>query len=137
VSDEKPAADSVEEVKPDVPAAPEPMPLFPRIKRQVFDVLHDDERNEVWIGLKLRQTMKGQKVYPNGLKGPVEDVEVNIDAIAAVVCLDSAKQEVLLALSRDSQLLNDKRNRQAALKGNGILDRLTAGLGKAFSGKPS
>lgn len=104
---------------------------FPTIKRQVFDVLHDDERNEVWIGMKLRQTVKARLSE----KGPIEDVEVNIDQISAIICLDSAKQEVIMALGRDSQLLNEKRQRQQALKANGVLGRLTDGLGRAFAGK--
>ena len=115
----------------DIPA--EPIVNFPAIKRQVFDVLHDDERNEVWIGMKLRQTVKGKRSE----NGPIEDIEVNIDGLSAIICLDAAKQEILMALGRDSQMLNEKRQRQNALKGNGILDRLTAGLGKALAGKPS
>ena len=111
----------------------EPDPIFPRIKRNLFDVLHDDERNEVWIGLKLRQTVKGRTRE----NGPIEDVELNVSEMATMVALDSMKAEVLMALARDAQLLNEKRQRQAALKGNGVLDRLSAGLGRAFAGKPS
>ena len=104
---------------------------FPAIKRQVFDVLHDDERNEVWIGIKLRQTVKGRLTKD----GPIEDIEVNMDQLSAIVCLDTAKQEVLMALGRDGNQLAEKRGRQAALKQNGILGRLTDGLGRAFAGK--
>ena len=116
---------------PGAEIAAEPIVNFPAIKRQVFDVLHDDERNEVWIGLKLRQMVKGRRSE----NGPVEDIEVNIDGLSAMICLDAAKQEVMMALGRDTQMLNEKRQRQQALKGNGILSRLTDGLGKAFAGK--
>jgi hypothetical protein len=126
MSDESPAAaDSIIEH----PAAE--VVSFPTIKRQVFDVLHDDERNEVWIGMKLRQTVKARLTKD----GPVEDVEVNIDQISAIISLDAAKQEVIMALGRDCQALNEKRQRQQALKANGVLGRLTDGLGRAFAGK--
>ncbi len=50
-----------------------------------------------------------------------------------MTAFDAAKQEVLLALGKDAQALNEQRARRAALKDNGILGRLTAGLGKVFS----
>ena len=115
--------------EPQAPAAE--VVAFPAIKRQVFDVLYDDERNEVWVGIKLRQTMKAQMKE----NGPVEDVEVNMDTLSAIVCLDSAKQELLMALARDQQALTEKRQRQQSLKTNGVLGRLTDGLGRAFAGK--
>ena len=77
--------------------------------------------------------MKGQKVYPDGQRGPVEDVEVNIDGVGIIVCLDAAKQEVILALGRDQQALNEKKQRREMLNGNGLMGRLNAGLGKAFA----
>lgn len=115
----------------DVPEVPAEVVSFPSIKRQVFDVLYDDERNEVWVGIKLRQVMKARLTE----KGPVEDVEVNMDTLSAIVSLDSAKQELLMALARDGQALSEKRQRQQALKANGVLGRLTDGLGRAFAGK--
>jgi len=134
MSDEAPIAPAAAPQTEDLPATPPvPEPVFPPIKRQLYDVLYDDSRNEVWIGVKLRQTLKG-RTRPDG---PIEDVEVNIDGVSCIVALDGAKQEILVALGRDSQALAEKRARQQALKGNGILDRLTAGLGKAFSGRPS
>ncbi len=135
-------ADAEEKAAPDAPVVadavvegppPEPAANFPKITRQFFDVLYDDERSEVWIGMRLRQTMKGRKMLPNGQPGPIEDVEVNADAVGVIVGLDAAKQEVLIALNKDAQALNQKRARQEALKGNGILDRLTAGLGRAVN----
>lgn len=111
------------------PEATEPPANFPKIRRQLWDVYHDDERNEIWVGVKCRFTAKGQ-TRPNG---PVEDVELNHDAMAVMTSLDAAKQEALVALARDQQQLNEKRQRQAALKGNGILDRLNNGLGWAVN----
>ena len=121
------------------PAPTEPEPIFPSIKRNVFDVLHDDERNECWIGIRLRQTQKMQRRdQRTGAVGPVEDVEINIDPMAVLVALDSAKAEVLMVLNKDTQLLNQKRQRQALIaapvKGvsiGGMMDR----LGKTLSGK--
>lgn len=113
---------------------------FPSIKRQFFDVLHDDERHEVWIGMKLRQTIKGQRVdQRTGQRGSVEDMEVSADAIGCLVGIDAAKQEIVLALTRDAQLLNEQRQRQDMLKTptgpqrTSILDRASSALGRAFS----
>ncbi len=114
-----------EKIADGLPAEPEA--VFPKIRRPLWDVYHDDERNEIWIGVKCRYTAKGR----TSENGPIEDVEMNHDSIAVITSLDAAKQEALIALSRDMQMLNEKRQRQAALKGNGILDRLTAGLGRA------
>lgn len=100
---------------------------FPKIRRLIWDVYHDDERNEIWVGIKCRFTAKGRTRE----NGPIEDVEMNHDNMSVVTSLDAAKQEALVALARDGQMLNEKRGRQAALKSNGILDRLTAGLGRA------
>ncbi len=108
---------------------PEPAANFPKIRRVLWDVYHDDERNEIWIGVKCRFTAKGRTRE----NGPIEDIEMNHDQIAVLTSLDAAKQEALIALSRDIQMLNEKRQRQAALKSNGILDRLTAGLGRAVN----
>jgi hypothetical protein len=120
----------------------EAQPVFPAIKRQVFDVLFDDDKSEVWIGMKLRQTVKGQMMDPRTRQpGPVQDIEVNTDALAILISLDSAKQEVIIALNKDAQALNEKRQRQAMLtapsgpQGSSLMDRLSAGLGKTFAGK--
>lgn len=108
-----------------------PVVNFPVINRRIWDVFHDDERNEIWVGVKCRLTVKGQ-TKPNG---PVEDVEINHDAIVVITSLDAAKQEVLMALGRDAQMLNEKRASRERLKASGILGRLTDGLGKVFAGK--
>lgn len=123
-SDLSAAAEKVAESLP-----PEPAVNFPKIRRPLWDVYHDDERNEIWIGVKCRFTAKGRTRE----NGPIEDVEMNHDGLAVVTSLDAAKQEAIIALSRDMAQLREKHARQAALKGNGILDRLTAGLGRAVN----
>ncbi len=123
------AADVTKHVELPPAAEAEAPANFPKIRRVLWDVYHDDERNEVWVGIKCRYTAKGRTREG----GPIEDVELSHDQLALVTSLDAAKQEVLIALSRDGQQLQEKRARQAALKGNGILDRLTAGLGRAVS----
>lgn len=110
---------------------PEPEAIFPKIRRPLWDVYHDDERNEIWVGVKCRFVARGQRA-PGA---PIEEVEMNHDGMSVVTSLDAAKQEALIALSRDMQQLNEKRARQEALKAprpqGSILDRLTAGLGRA------
>jgi hypothetical protein len=135
VSEEKKTISAeMEDKSPGIPVE-EKIPEFPDIKRQVFDVLYDDSKHEVWIGVRLRQTIKAQKVdQKTGQRGPVEDIEVNIDPLGAMISLDSAKQELLMALNRDAQILNEERARQEALKSNGIMRRLNSGLGKVFAG---
>lgn len=124
VTDMKSAADAASETLP-----PEPAANFPKIRRVLWDVYHDDERNEIWVGVKCRYTAKGRTRE----NGPIEDVEINHDQIAILTSFDAAKQEALIALARDMQLLHEKRARQAALKGSGLLDRLTAGLGRVVN----
>lgn len=110
-------------------AAPTEDPAnFPKIRRPMWDVYHDDERNEIWVGIKCRFTARGQTKE----NGPIEDVEVNHDSLAVVTSLDGAKQEVMIALQRDMQMLNEKRRARAALKSTGILDRVNAGLGRVL-----
>lgn len=111
------------------PAEAEAPANFPKIRRNLWDVYHDDERNEVWVGVKCRFTANGRTREG----GPIEDVEMSHDQIALITSLDAAKQEALIALARDGQQLQEKRARRAALKGSGILDRLTAGLGRAVN----
>lgn len=112
---------------------PEPAAVFPKIRRPLWDVYRDDERNEIWVGVKCRFTAQGRTVE----NGPIEVVELNHDAMALVTSLDAAKQEVLIALAKDQQELNEKRQRQAALRAprpqGSVLDRLTAGLGRAVN----
>jgi hypothetical protein len=102
---------------------------FPKINRQLWDVFHDDARNELWVGIKMRTIIKA-KTRENG---PVEDVEVNIDPLSVVTSLDAAKQSLLIEVAKDQQILMEERQRKQALKSNGILDRLTSGLGKTFN----
>lgn len=111
--------------EPESPATPPTN--FPPLLRRFFDVFHDDERHELWVGIKMRTNIKGQT--RNG--GPIEDVEVNLDAISIVTALDAAKQEALVVLMRDQQNLNEQRARRAALKDTGVLGRLNLGLSKA------
>lgn len=118
------AVPATEVTTENVPATPAPVIVFPVITRRFWDVFYDDERHEVWFGVKVRTTIKGQTRE----NGPIEDVAVNIDATTILVALDAAKQEVMSALMKDSQALNEERARKAALKSTGILDRLTAGL---------
>lgn len=108
---------------------PEPSANFPKIRRQLWDVYRDDERNEIWVGIKCRFTAKGRTREG----GPIEDLELNHDSIAIITSLDAAKQEAVIALAKDTQELNEKRPRRAALQGNGLLDRLSAGLGRAVT----
>lgn len=121
-SDVAAVADKIIEGLPAEPAA-----NFPKIRRVLWDVYHDDERNEVWIGVKCRFTAKGRTRE----NGPIEDIEMSHDQVALITSLDAAKQEVLIALARDAQQLQEKRARHAALKSTGILDRLNVGLGRA------
>ncbi len=125
-----PAPETLEEVKAVVEAI-EPPTNFPKITRRFWDVFHEDERNEIWVGVKVRTTVKGK----TSERGPIEDVEVNLDALAVVTAFDAAKQEVLMALMADASMLNEKRARQQALKSNGVLSRLTDGLGRVLAGK--
>lgn len=114
----------------DVPAEskPEEQAHFPKIRRLIWDLFYDDEKSEIWIGIKLRTTVKAQTRQ----NGPIEDVEVNHDAMAIITSLDAVKQESLFALNKDIMALNQKRARQQALKSNGILDRLSAGIGSTI-----
>src|ERR1700676_3061365 len=109
---------------PENNATSEPIVNFPKIHRHVFDVIHDDERNEVWVGIRLRSTAKGRIEKD----GPIEDVEVGLDPISIIISLDAAKQEVLMALSQDNQKLSAERQRKLALKTTGLLGRINSGL---------
>lgn len=114
---------------PETAKETEVLPVFPKIRRLIWDLFYDDEKNEVWVGIKLRATIKAQTRQG----GPVEDVEVNHDVMAIITSLDAVKQEALFALNKDMQALNAKRQRQQALKGSGIIDRLSAGIGDALN----
>ncbi len=101
---------------------------FPTIQRRVFDVLHDDERHEVWIGVRLRTPVKAKLTED----GPVEDIEMSFDGLSILASLDASKQEVLFALNADSQKLREEIGRKQALRKTGVLGRLTQGLGAAM-----
>ena len=106
----------------------EPLVNFPKIQRHVFDVLHDDERHEVWIGVKLRTPAKAKFTED----GPIEDIEMSFDAVSILVSLDAAKQEVLMALSKDSKMLQEHLQRRQSLNKSGILSRVNHSVGKIF-----
>jgi len=113
-------------VSPEVPVN------FPKISRKMWEVFFDDERNEIWIGVKSRQTVRGMRRQG----GPLEDIELCVDPLSLLLALDSAKTEAMTALYKDQQVLMEKTQRREALKGNGILDRLSAGLrGTVEAGK--
>jgi hypothetical protein len=130
MSDEIEVKSAEEAVAVDIakPTPPPETPVnFPKIVRPIWDAFYDDERNEVWVGVKIRGTVKAQ-TSPNG---PVQDVEVNLDALSLVTSLDAAKQHALQFLGRDAQLLNEKSQRQASLKtptAQGFLKRTLGGV---------
>lgn len=126
---EQPSALPGASVQDTSPVDSAPSVLFPKIARQVYDVLHDDDRHEVWIGIKLRTPAKGKL----SKDGPVVDLEMSFDPLSIVMSLDAAKQEVIMALSKDNQMLNQELQRKAALQTNGVMGRLNAGLGDLFN----
>ncbi len=105
-------------------AIPEAPVNFPKVSKTA-EAFYDDERHEVWIGVKLRATVKGKTKED----GPVEDIEVNLDPMFTMACLDSVKPNVFQFLMQDGNELMQARARKKALSDNGILSRLSAGLG--------
>ena len=95
---------------------------------RLTETFYDDERHEVWVGVKLRSSIKA-KLTP---KSPVSDVEVSLDLAALFDEILSEHRNVRRFHTIDFQKWQQEMANKQALLNTGVLGRLNAGLKKQF-----
>ncbi len=125
-SDEAKAEDVA--VAPVATAAAPAVNLPPLTEGRVTETFYDDERHEVWVGVKLRATVKA-KLTP---ESPVSDVEISLDLPSLFDELLSEHRNVRRFHGIDNQKWQQEMANKQALINGGVLGRLNAGLKRSF-----
>ena len=123
----------VTKIAPETSAAPAveaatPVKLPQLGEGRLTETFYDDERHEVWVGVKLRSTIKA-KLTP---ESPVSDVEISLDLASLFDEILAEHRNVRRFHGIDFQKWQQEMANKQALINGGVLSRLNAGLKKTF-----
>lgn len=95
---------------------------------RLTETFYDDERHEVWVGVKLRSTVKAKLTA----ESPVSDVEISLDLPFLFDEILAEHRNVRRFHTIDFQKWQQEMANKQALINGGVLGRLNAGLKKQF-----
>ena len=123
-------AQAKDDKTPETPTPEAPPINLPKLgEGRLTETFYDDERHEVWIGVKLRSTIKAKLTAAS----PVTDVEVGLDLPSLFDEILAEHRNVRRFHTIDFQKWQKEMADKQALIGSGVLGRINDGLKKTFS----